>query len=489
MELHFEKYRKNTIGHHTKMTTPYGEKNIIYTDWIASGRLYLPIEKKIQETFGPWVANTHTETSETGTIMTKSYHWAQQIIKKHVNAGPDDILITSGNGMTGVINKFQRILGLKSCGILSNKMCIQNDVERPIVFITHMEHHSNHTSWLETNADVVVLEPNKDLTVNYAELETQLNKYKGRKFKIGSFSACSNVTGVRTDYHLLAKIMHKYQGLCFVDFAANAPYETMNMHPEDPEETLDAIFFSPHKFLGGPGSSGVLIFNKSLYSNSCPDNPGGGTVDWTNPWGEYKYVDNIEAREDGGTPGFLQTIRIALVIKLKEQMGIKNIEIREQQLVKKAFELLCPIKGLRILSKDLQDRLGVISFYLEDVHYNLVVKILNDRFGIQMRGGCACAGTYGHYLMSITPEESAKITEKINKGDLSSKPGWIRLSLHPTMTDAELEYVADALKQLSENAAEWSQDYIYNAKNNEFKHIKEHIDKVEMIKPWFEFDD
>lgn len=489
MELHFEKYRKNTIGHHNSMTTPYGEKNIIYTDWIASGRLYLPIEKKIQETFGLWVANTHTETSETGTIMTKSYHWAQQIIKKHVNAGPDDILITSGNGMTGVINKFQRILGLKSCGIITNSKCIQNESDRPIVFITHLEHHSNHTSWLETNADVIVLEPNDDLTVNPDELVKQLEKYKNRKFKIGSFSACSNVTGVHTDYHLLAKIMHQHQGLCFIDFAANAPYENMNMHPKDPEEALDAIFFSPHKFLGGPGSSGVLLFNKSLYSNSCPDNPGGGTVDWTNPWGQYKYVDNIEAREDGGTPGFLQTIRIALSIKLKEQMGVKNIEKREKQLVKKAFKLLLPIPGLKILSDHIQERLGVISFYIKDAHYNLVVKILNDRFGIQMRGGCACAGTYGHYLMSITPEESAQITEKINKGDLSSKPGWIRLSLHPTMTDAELEYVADALLQLSNNIDQWSKDYIYNAKNNEFKHIDETTDKLDIVKSWFEFDD
>jgi len=489
MELHFEKYRKNTIGHHTKMTTPYGEKNIIYTDWIASGRLYLPIEKKIQESFGPWVANTHTETSETGTIMTKSYHWAQQIIKRHVNAGADDILISSGNGMTGVINKFQRILGLKTCGLLSKKKCIQNEIERPIVFITHMEHHSNHTSWLETNADVVVLEPNEDLTVNPEELKKQLEIYKERKFKIGSFSACSNVTGVRTDYHQLAKIMHQNKGLCFVDFAANAPYESMNMHPEDHEEALDAIFFSPHKFLGGPGSSGVLIFNKALYSNNSPDNPGGGTVDWTNPWGAYKYVDNIEAREDGGTPGFLQTIRIALAIKLKEQMGVENIEKREKELVAKAFKLLLPIPGMRILSSDLQDRLGVISFYIVDIHYNLAVKLLNDRFGIQMRGGCACAGTYGHYLMSITPEESQKITEQINKGDLSNKPGWIRLSLHPTMTDAELDYVADALSQISANSKEWSKDYIYTPKNNEFRHKNETTDKTELVKPWFEFED
>lgn len=488
MELYFNKYRQNTIGHDTVMNTPYGQKPIVYTDWIASGRLYLPIEKKLQEDFGPWVANTHTETSETGTIMTKSYHWAQTIIKRHVNASPNDILITSGNGMTSVINKFQRILGLKSCGLITKNKCIQKEEERPIVFITHMEHHSNQTSWLETNADVVVLEPNPDLTVNPEELRAQLEKHKSRKFKIGSFTACSNVTGVHVDYHLLAKIMHQNNGLCFIDFAANAPYDAMDMHPDDPEKALDAIFFSPHKFLGGPGSSGVLIFNRDLYVNSCPDHPGGGTVDWTNPWGEYKYVDNIEAREDGGTPGFLQTIRIALAIKLKEQMGIENIKKREIQLVSKAFELFSKIPKMKILSNHLQNRLGVISFYIEDIHYNLAVKILNDRFGIQMRGGCACAGTYGHYLMNITQEESHKITEKINNGDLSSKPGWIRLSLHPTMTDDELIYVSESIEQLIDNFEDWKKDYFYNPKNNEFKHSSETTDKVELVKKWFEFE-
>ena len=488
MENYFEKYRTNTIGSDLKMQTPYGEKKVIYADWIASGRLYMPIEQKIQEEFGPWVANTHTETSETGTLMTKSYHWAQHIIKEHVNATNDDVLITSGSGMTSVITKFQRIIGLKNCGELSGTGCITTKKEKAVIFITHMEHHSNQTSWLETNSDVVVLEPNKDLTVNPEELRKQLEKYKDRKIKIGSFSACSNVTGVHTDYYELAKIMHQNGGLCFIDFAANAPYEDMDMHPKDPEQKLDAIFFSPHKFLGGPGSSGVLIFDKKLYANNIPDVPGGGTVDWTNPWGGHKYIDDIEAREDGGTPGFLQRIRIALAIKLKEQIGTKNMAKREEQLVEKAFELLSPIPKIKILSENIKNRLGVISFYLENIHYNLVVKMLNDRYGIQVRGGCACAGTYGHFLMDITPEVSNRITKEISSGNLSSKPGWVRLSLHPTMTNQELELTAKALTEISENISDWEKDYIYDSKINEFKHIKETKDKIETIKPWFEFN-
>ncbi|MCK5775631.1 MAG: aminotransferase class V-fold PLP-dependent enzyme, partial [Bacteroidales bacterium] len=256
----------------------------------------------------------------------------------------------------------------------------------------------------------------------------------------------------------------------------------------DPEEKLDAIFFSPHKFLGGPGSSGVLIFDKNLYANNIPDVPGGGTVDWTNPWGGHKYIDDIETREDGGTPGFLQRIRIALAIKLKEQIGTENMAKREEQLVKKAFELLSPIPKLKILSESIKNRLGVFSFYLEGVHYNLVVKMLNDRYGIQVRGGCACAGTYGHFLMDITPEISNRITKEISSGNLSSKPGWVRLSLHPTMTDQELNLTAKALTEISENITAWEKDYIYDSKINEFKHIKETKDKIEIIKPWFEFN-
>jgi len=488
MEKYFNKFREKTIGNELAFETPNGPQTMMYADWIASGRLYNPIEEKIQKTFGPWVGNTHTETSETGTLMTKAYHLAQKKIKEHVNAGSEDVIITTGVGMTGVVNKFQRILGLKHCvGISGNQECLK-EKERPVVFITHMEHHSNHTSWFETMADVVVIPPGEGLLIDLEKLRAELEKYKDRKVKIGSFTACSNVTGVFTPYHKMAKLMHEYGGLCFIDFAASAPYVDINMHPEDPMERLDAIFFSPHKFLGGPGSSGVLVFDSKLYNSPTPDQPGGGTVDWTNAWGEYKYIDDIEAREDGGTPGFLQAIRTALSIEVKTQMGTHNIEKREKELVKIAFEELSKIKTVHILADNVRERLGVISFYMLGIHYNMVVKILNDRFGIQVRGGCACAGTYGHYLLDVSYEHSKEITDKINTGDLSEKPGWIRLSLHPTMTNDELYSFVEAVKQIEKNIDTWSEDYIYNKHINEFQHKDEPEDKTVIVNEWFELE-
>jgi selenocysteine lyase/cysteine desulfurase len=486
MEEYFKKFRKNIIGMDQEFETPAGKVKMVYADWIASGRLYRPIEHKIAEVFGPFVGNTHTETTVTGTLMTQSYHLAQKKIKQHVNAGADDVIITAGFGMTAVINKLQRILDLRICGEVSHGDCLKKK-EKPVVFVTHMEHHSNHTSWIETIADVVVVPPGPDLTVDLNILEDELKKYRNRRLKIGSFTACSNVTGVFTPYAQMAALMHRYGGLCFVDFAASAPYCDMDMHPENPEEKLDAVFFSPHKFLGGPGSSGVLIFDKNLYTEHMPpDQPGGGTVDWTNRWGEYKYIDDIEAREDGGTPGFLQAIRTALAIDLKNKMGTENIRKRENELLQLVFQELPKIPGMHILADNVRERLGVISFYLDNIHYNLVVKLLNDRFGIQMRGGCACAGTYGHYLLDVSYEHSKHITDLISTGNLSEKPGWIRLSLHPAMLDSEVLFIIDALKQIRKNHKKWEHDYTYNSRINEFRHTSAPAENTSFVDKWFD---
>ncbi len=485
-EKKFDRFRVNIIGQHQLFRTPFGEKTLIYADWIASGRLYAPIEKKIAGTFGPFVGNTHTETCITGTSMTRAYHLAHEKIKAHVNADKEDVIITAGFGMTAVVNKFQRILGLSVPEQLKSYICLPEEL-KPLVFLTHMEHHSNQTSWLETIADVVVIEPEDEGSVDLNRLQDQLKKYKDRKLKIGSFTACSNVTGIQPPYHQMAKIMHENGGYCFIDFAAAAPYIKMDMHPRDPLEKLDAIFFSPHKFLGGPGTSGVLIFDSRLYERKVPDQPGGGTVDWTNPWGQHKFVSNIETREDGGTPGFLQAIRAALVIELKEEMGIENILAREEELLSIAFKGLRKIPRLHILADSVEHRLGIISFYVDDLHYNLLVKLLNDRYGVQVRGGCSCAGTYGHYLLHIEPSHSKQITDRIDRGDLSVKPGWVRLSLHPTMTDEELHIIIEAIREIVGNSDQWSKDYAYCTTSNEFDYIGPGKCEVQNIGEWFTF--
>ncbi|MEH6537333.1 MAG: aminotransferase class V-fold PLP-dependent enzyme [Psychroserpens sp.] len=487
LELYFNQFRQHIIGIDQEFESPFGRKKIIYTDWTASGRLYRPIEEKLCNEFGPFVANTHTETTVSGTAMTKAYHEAKHIIKSHVNCNGDDVLIVSGNGMTGVVNKFQRILGLKVPENLRKYTSVPDEI-RPVVFVTHMEHHSNQTSWLETIAKVEIIPPGEDGLFSLKNLEVLLEKYKDCTIKIASVVGGSNVTGLQTPHHDIAELMHRNGGVCFVDFACSAPYVDIDMHPENELQGLDAIFFSPHKFLGGPGTSGVLIFNKKLYKNMIPDCPGGGTVSWTNPWGEHKYIDNIEDREDGGTPGFLQTIKAALSIKLKEQMGVDNILKREHELVSYLFKELSSFENIKILAGQHQDRLGVISFYIEDLHFNLGVKLLNDRFGIQTRGGCSCAGTYGHFLLHVDQNMSNELTSQISIGDLVRKPGWIRMSIHPTTTNEDIVFVCDSIKALAKNHLKWSKDYIYQGETNEFVHesmISKTDSNDDLIASWF----
>lgn len=490
LETYFEKFRKNIIGIDKTFSSPYGEKKIIYADWIASGRLYEPIENRIKNVFGPYVANTHSEASETGTGMTHAYHLAHNKIKQHVNAGKDDVIITTGSGMTGAVSKFQRIIGLKIPERIHDYYpnFEVSEENRPVVFVTHMEHHSNHTSWNETIADVVILEPDSKMRVCYKKVRETIEKYANRKLIIGAFSGCSNVTGLQPDYYKLAEIIHEFGGYCFVDFAASAPYLPINMHPENPNRALDAIFFSPHKFLGGPGSSGVLIFNKSLYKNKIPDHPGGGTVIWTNRWNEQSYVEDIEAREDGGTPGFLQAIRTALSIELKEQMGCENIHKREKELIDIAFAEFDKIPKLHILAEEHKDRIGVFSFFVEKIHHNLIVKLLNDRFGIQVRGGCSCAGTYGHFLLNVDLFKSKNISSRIESGDLTLKPGWVRMSIHPTMTNDELYFIIDAIKQTIENIKEWGEDYYFDKHLGEFFHKTFPKKTCEDFETWFKIE-
>lgn len=511
LQDYFKPYREFIIGHDLYFESPYGRQKMIYADWTASGRAYKPIEDRISAEIMPLLGNTHTETTITGTAMTRAYEEAKQIIKKHVHADPDDVLLFAGSGMTGAINKLQRLLGLRiperimdyvkpgklpaapetnPAGInIHSFFCNYLDIDealKPVIFVSQMEHHSNQTSWLETIAEVVIIENDDTGNICLLSLEKLLQQYSGRVNKIVAITGCSNVTGIQTPYHKVASLAHYYNGLCFVDFACSAPYVEINMHPINESEHLDAIFFSPHKFLGGQGTPGVLIFNKKLYKNIVPDQPGGGTVTYTNPWKHHEYISDIEHREDGGTPPFLQGIKAALAVKLKEEMGTVNMLQREEELLDILLKELSEVQGIEILEAANKKRLGVISFIIKNTHFNLVVKLLNDRFGIQTRGGCACAGTYGHHLLHLDEVHSYEILEEMHKGDLSCKPGWVRMSVHPTMTDEEVRFIAAAVKEVALHYTEWKTDYEYNTQTNEYRHKNFEINPAGILQNWFE---
>lgn len=464
LEEYFKPFRRGIVGVDMSFNTPYGRQDVVYADWIASGRLYGPIEDKLSKILGPFVSNPHSYSSYTGQKVTKAYNEARKIIKQHVNAHEDDVLVTTGSGMTGALMRLQEIMGLKR-----DMKSKEGDKNRPVVFITHMEHHSNHVSWMEVDADVVVLSPGDEVLVDPAILESTIQKYSDRKIKIGAFTACSNVTGIIAPYYELAEIMHQHGGLCIVDFAASAPYVEIDMHPENLAQNLDAVCFSPHKFLGGPGACGILVCGKELH-NGTPTVPGGGNVKWTDPWGNYGYTNDVEAMEDGGTPGFMQAIRAALAMQLKDKMGVGNMQAREEELLEKAIGSLVGVDGFNMVgSPDLSiKRIGALSFNIKNLHYNLVVRLLNDRFGIQARGGWSCASTYCHFLFDMDEDDSSRVTTNIKNNDMTGKPGWVRISLHPTMLDQELDFIIASIKEIIESGEEWAESYYYETTNNEY---------------------
>ena len=449
LQDYFRPFASNIIGHRQFFETPYGRNRIIYADWTAAGRGYLPIERRLQQEILPFFGNTHTGTTVTGRIMSAAYEEARHIIKGHVHAHEDDLLFFCGSGMTDAVCRLQRLVGL-------NRSCRET-----VVFVTHMEHHSNHIPWLETGATVEIIRPSADGNVDLEHLRLLLEQYRDKRIKIAAVTACSNVTGIQTPRHAIASLVHDFGGWCFVDFAASAPYADIDMD-------ADAIYFSMHKFLGGPGTPGVLVFNRRLYGGGIPDRPGGGTILYSNPWGRHEYVAGIEQREDGGTPPILQAMKAALCIRLKEEMGVAQILQREEQLLARIFARLSGMPGVTVLAAGQQRRLGIVSFVVEHAHYGLIVKILNDRFGIQTRGGCSCAGPYGHYLLNIGKTRSDAIRRSLLEGDLSCKPGWVRLSIHPTMTDEEMDFILDAIEITVQGYGEWRRDYVYDPATNEF---------------------
>ncbi|MEO7386282.1 MAG: aminotransferase class V-fold PLP-dependent enzyme [Gammaproteobacteria bacterium] len=484
----FEFLRSQVVGIDSFFATPFGQRMLLYCDYTASGRCLTFVERYVQCLQRNY-ANTHTEDDLTGRSMSQLLHSAEHTIKRAVNAGPNGRIIACGTGATGAIDKLQQILGValppptrRAVGQLLREF-IGDDpfnafqrfhqARQTVVFVGPYEHHSNEVTWRQGLATVVEVNLAPDGGIDLAHLELLLKDpaYQGR-LRVGSFSAASNVTGMRSPVPTIARLLHAHGAYACFDYAASAPYVGIDMNPDPGPEggdpSLDAVFLSPHKFLGGPGSSGVLVFNERLYSRDLPPSvAGGGTVDYVSPV-DQDFIQDVEEREKAGTPGVLQTLKAALAIDLKSRIGTDRIESREQQLLARAMGRWSANSRIEILGNpDPSRRIGIVSFNLRDprshyLHPKAVTVLLNDLFGIQSRAGCSCAGPYGHRLLGIDNATSERYRSWVQKGFLGIKPGWCRVGFHYTMDDAEAGFVMDAVEFLAEYGYRFLQLYAFD---------------------------
>ena len=450
-----ERIRSGIIGDDRAVDGPFGVRRVIYADYTASGRSLDFLEDFIRDEVMPLYANTHTETSTTGLQTTRFREDARRTIVEAVNGSDEDIVIFCGSGATGAINKLIEILNLRLPADLDAKYGFSNSIpeeERPVVFIGPYEHHSNEISWRETIADVVVIDEDPDGRIDEEHLERQLELHRDRRLKIGSFSAASNVTGIVSNTAGVSALLHRHDALAFWDFAAAAPYVGIDMNPsggtKDPMAYKDALFISPHKFVGGPGTPGVLVVKRSLVANTVPTVPGGGTVTYVSAEG-HSYITDPTHREEGGTPAIIESIRAGLVFKLKSAVGEKTIQELERSFVERAISSWSEHSQISILGNKEAKRLSIVSFLIQHdgrfLHHNYVVALLNDLFGIQARGGCSCAGPYGHRLLGIDMGRSIKFREAINHGCEGIKPGWIRVNFNYFISEVVFRYILDAV--------------------------------------------
>ena len=495
-KLDFESLRTEIIGADAPVTTPYGERLMVYADYTASGRCLGFVEKYIQNLQRIY-ANTHTEDDISGRSMTHLLEQAEQAIKSSVNAGPDGRIISVGTGATGAIDKLQQIIGValppatrqNLTGMLRDALGVAADARfasylkdnQPVVFVGPYEHHSNEISWRENMATVVEVNLDDEGGMDLAHLESLLQEpaYQGR-MRIGSFSAASNVTGMRTPVHEIAALLHRHDAIACFDFAASAPYVEIDMNPPadryEGDASLDAVFISPHKFLGGPGASGVLVFNQRIYNRDLPPSvSAGGTVDYVGPTSQ-DFIGHIEEREKAGTPGVLQILKAGMAFQVKDHVGVEAIEAREHELLQRTFDRWRDNPNIEVLGNpDPARRISIVSFNLKDhrgkyLHPKFVTSLLNDLFGVQSRAGCSCAGPYGHRLLDIDFERSEQYRKWIGKGYSGIKPGWCRVSLHYAMDNIEVDYILDAIEFVARHGHRFLAQYNFDMNTGAWVH-------------------
>ena len=488
--------RQQIVGVDSTFETPFGERLMVYCDYTASGRCLRFVESYLQSLQRVY-ANTHTEDDITGRSMSQLLHEAEDAIKQSVNAGPKGRIVACGTGATGAIDKLQQIVGValppatrKNLGKVLERLDMDVSGEsfrttldryQPVVFIGPYEHHSNELSWRQSLVTTVEVRLDASGNIDIGHLEELLQdpRYQGRQ-RIGSFSAASNVTGMRSDVRKIASLLHQYDAIACFDFAACAPYVEIDMNPapRSPEEdpSIDALFISPHKFLGGPGSSGILVFNERIYDRELPPSvSAGGTVDYVGMRGQ-DFIRNIEEREKAGTPGVLQTLKAGLVFQIKDEVGVDVINAREHELTERAMKKWGENEFIDVLGNpDPGSRVGIISFNIrygggKYLHHKLITVLLNDLFGIQSRAGCSCAGPYGHRLLQIDEATSERYRSAVQQGHCGMKPGWCRVGLHWVMDDAEADYVIDAVQFLAREGHRFLSLYDFDLNTGTWQH-------------------
>lgn len=486
MNVTWEAIRADVIGRDARISTPYGDRALTYADFTASGRALGCIERYVRELLELY-ANTHTEDDTTGRLTSRRLADAERIIKQRLNADQRYKLIAVGAGATAAVNRLQQILGIYLAPATRDRLVAAGfrelatrEVEQrmPVVFVGPYEHHSNEISWREGLAEVVEIELNERGYFDLADLERKLQdpRYRDRP-RIGSFSAASNVSGIRTRIYDVARMLHRHGALAFFDFSASAPYVRIDVN-RDEESYFDGVFFSPHKYLGGPGASGLLLIRDSIYRADLPPSvSGGGTVSFVN-WTEQDYVEDIEEREKAGTPGIIQTIRAALAIDLQHELGPERIEDRERTLMARALERLGAVDSLEIIGDaPAEDRLAIFSFNVRSgrgyLHPRFVVRLLNDLFGIQARAGCSCAGPYGHRLLHIDLETSELYRRYIREGSGGIKPGWVRLNFHYLISDREFDFICNAIEFVARYGHFFLREYRFDIRSGAWVHLQE----------------
>ncbi|TDI55119.1 MAG: aminotransferase class V-fold PLP-dependent enzyme [Acidobacteria bacterium] len=474
-----EKIHDSVIGKDTAVETPFGLRRVTYADYTASGRSLSFIEDYIRAQVLPMYANTHTETSGTGLQTTRFREDARDIIKRCIGANNDEhAVIFAGNGATGAVDRLIGILGLRIPDSLEQEYHLGDAIpanRHPVVFVGPYEHHSNELPWRESIADVVEINEDADGQIDLTELEERLVEYAERPLKIGSFSAASNVTGIISDTSAISLLLHKHDALSFWDFAASAPYVGISMGSTkvDDGDYKDAIFISPHKLIGGPGSPGLLVARRDLLTNKVPAVPGGGTVQYVSP-DHHTYITDQEHREEGGTPAIIGSIRAGLVFKLKDEVGPDRIRGLEHHFIRRAIDSWKTNPSIDILGNPDAERLSIVSFVIrtEDkvLHHNYVVALLNDLFGIQARGGCSCAGPYGHRLLGIDLETSRRFEDVIATGCEVLKPGWVRLNFNYFISESEFDYIVEAVHMIGSDGWRLLPLYTYEAESGIWRH-------------------